>query len=110
MANGRLTKVFEAVAKDGVIVLPADVPSPSRCLVALLDENCDDLREDAALTISESSQQRMSEMLQKNREGELSEQERVELDALGREFDTATLKKGRALSILSQLELLSKNS
>jgi hypothetical protein len=98
-----MNKVFEAVAKDGVIVLPADVPSSSRCLVALLDDSLDRLREDAALTIPEPSQQRMSELLQKNRDGELTAQQRTELDALGHEFDTATLTKGRALGILAQL-------
>ena len=46
----------------------------------------------------------MHELLVKNREGQLSEQERIELDVLAREFDTATLAKGRALSILAQLE------
>lgn len=99
-----MTKLFEAVARDGVIVLPEDVPSPSRCLVAIMDDDFDRLREEAALTIPESSQQRMGELLQKNRDGELTEQERVELDALGRDFDSATLRKGRALSILAQLE------
>lgn len=104
MGITRMTKVFEVVAKDGVIVLPADVPSPSRCLVAIVDEDFDRLREEAALTISEPKQRRMSELLQRNREGQLTEQEHIELDALGREFDTATLKKGRALSILAQLD------
>lgn len=99
-----MTKVFEAVAEDGVIVLPADVPASSRCLVALLDEDVERLREDAALTIPESSQQRMSELLQRNRDGELTAEESGELDALGHEFDTATLTKGRALSILAQLD------
>jgi hypothetical protein len=50
----------------------------------------------------------MSELLQKNRDGELTEQEQVELDALGREFDAATLRKGRALSILAQLDCSSQ--
>ena len=99
-----MTKLFEAVAKDGVIVLPEDVPSPSRCLVAIMDDDFDRLREEAALTIPESNQRRMAELLQRNRDGELTEQERVELDALGRDFDSATLRKGRALSILAQLE------
>ena len=99
-----MTKVFEAVAKNGVIVLPTDVPSQTRCLVAVLDDDFDRLRDDAALTISEPSQRRMSELLQKNRDSQLTEQEGVELDVLGHEFDTATLRKGRALSILAQLE------
>lgn len=99
-----MTKVFEAFAKDGIIVLPETVPSAARCLVAILDQDTDTLRQEAAMTIPEPKQQRMSELLVKNREGQLSEQERVELDVLAREFDTATLAKGRALSILAQLE------
>jgi len=103
-----MTKLFEAVAKDGVIVLPENVPSSARCLVAIVDDDLDRLREEAALTIPESSQRRMGELLQKNRDGELTEQERIELDALGREFDAATLRKGRALSILGQLDSISQ--
>ena len=98
-----MNRLFEAIAKDGVIVLPQDVPSPARCLVAIMDDDVDGLREEATLTIPESSQRRMAELLQRNRDGELTGQERIELDALGREFDAATLKRGRALSILAQL-------
>lgn len=101
-----MTRVFEAVAKDGVIVLPAGVPSQMRCLVAVMDDDFDQLREDAALTIPESSQRRMGELLQRNRDGELTDEERVELDALGHEFDSATLRKGRALGLLAQLGVL----
>jgi len=96
--------LFEAVAKDGVIVLPDGVPSPTRCLVAVMDDDIDRLRAEASLTIPESSQRRMSELLMKNRDGELTEQERTELDALGRDFDAATLRKGRALGIIAQLD------
>lgn len=99
-----MTKLFEAVAKDGIIVLPAGVPPATRCLVAIMDDDFDRLREEAALTIPESSQRRMSELLEKNRDCELTPQEQVELDALGDEFDSATLRKGRALGILAQLE------
>ncbi len=38
-----MSKLFEVLAKDGVIVLPDDVPSPSRCLVAILDDDFDKL-------------------------------------------------------------------
>ncbi len=102
-----MSRLFEAIAKDGVIVLPQDVPSPARCLVAVLDDDFDRLRAEAATTIAEPEQRRMSELLRKNRDGELTEQERVELDVLAREFDAATLKKGRALSILAQMDSVS---
>lgn len=101
-----MTKVFEALAKDGIIVLPQDVPSPARCLVAILDQDIEALRQEAAITIPQPKQQRMSELLLKNREGQLSEQERAELDVLAQEFDAATLAKGRALSILAQLDCM----
>ena len=52
-----MTRVFEAFAKDGVILLPEDVPSPARCLVAILDEDLQKLREDAAAVIPEDKQQ-----------------------------------------------------
>ena len=103
-----MTKLFEAVARDGIIVLPEGVPSPTRCLVAIMDDDFDRLRDEATLTIPELNQRRMSELLQKNRDSELTEQERAELDALGREFDAATLRKGRALSILAQLDSISQ--
>ena len=104
-----MTKLFEVLAKDGVIILPPDVPSPARCLVAIIDDDLDELRAEAAFTIAETSQRRMSELLRKNREGELTRQERIELDELGREFDAATLRKGRALSILAQLDSMSQS-
>lgn len=47
-----------------------------------------------------------SDLLLKNREGQLSEQERAELDVLARQFDAATLAKGRALGLLAQFDRL----
>lgn len=108
MVSTNMTRLSEAVAKDGVIVLPDHVPSRTRCLVAVMDDDVDRLRAEASLSIPEPSQRRMSELLQKNRDGELTEQERVELDALGCEFDAATLRKGRALSMLAQLDSMSQ--
>ena len=105
-----MTRLFEAVAKDGVIVLPNHVASRTRCLVAIVDDDFDTLHAEAALTMPESKQQRMSELLRKNRDGELTEQEGIELDALAREFEVATLRKGRALSILAQLDSISQPS
>jgi hypothetical protein len=99
-----MTRVFEAFAKDRTIVLPEDAPSPARYLVAILDPDVETLRREAATTIPEPTQQRMSELLLKNREGQLSERERGELNVLAREFDAATLAKGRALSLLVQLD------
>ncbi len=52
----------------------------------------------------------MSELLQKNRNSELTELEQAELDALGREFDAVTLRKGSALSILAQLDSTGRTS
>jgi hypothetical protein len=97
-----MTTVFEAFAKNGILVLPDSAPASAHCLVAILDQDIEALRQEAAMTISEATQRRMSELLIKNREGELSASERVELDVLGREFDAATLAKGRALSVLAQ--------
>lgn len=103
-----MTKLFEVFARDGVILLPERVPSSTRCLVAVLDDGIDRLRAEAALEIPEPSQQRMSELLQKQGDGELTEREHSELDVLGREFDAATLRRGRALSILAQLDSVSQ--
>ena len=102
-----MAEFFEAFARDGVIVLPEHVASPARCLVAILDGDLDEIRTEAELTIADSSQRRMADLLQKNRDGDLTEQERGELDDLGREFDAATLRKGRAMSILAQMDSLS---
>jgi len=99
-----MTRLFEAFAKDGVIVLPERVPQPARCLVAVLDDDFQALRAEAEYMIPDASQQRMSELLQKNRDSVLTHAEQVELDALGREFDAATLRKGRALSLLAQFD------
>jgi hypothetical protein len=50
-----MTKLFEAFAKDGIIVLPEDVPTSARCLVAVLDEDLETLRQQAAMTIPDAS-------------------------------------------------------
>ncbi len=97
--------LFEAVVRDGVIVLPTDAPSPARCLVAIVDDNVDQLRQEAKNTIPEPQQQRMGELLRKNQDGQLTDAEQAELDDLGRVFDMLTLRRGRALSILAQLDL-----
>ncbi|MDP7128867.1 MAG: hypothetical protein QF437_00145 [Planctomycetota bacterium] len=99
-----MPKSFEAVAHNGVIVLPEDVPPASRCVVTVMDEDLEDLQIQAAMTIPEDKQQRMGELLFKNREGQLTNEERIELDTLSAEFDAATLKKGRAMSLLAQME------
>jgi hypothetical protein len=99
-----MTKVFEATAENGVIVVPKDVPSPAPCLVAVLDADIEALRREAAAKISASTQERMSELLLKNRKGQLSQQERAELDSLAQQFDAATPAKGRALSIPAPLD------
>jgi hypothetical protein len=99
-----MTKLFEAFAKDGVIVVPEPIPQPARCLVAVLDDNLEALRADADYTIPEATQQRMSDLLERNRDQSLTDAEQRELDALALEFDAATLRKGRALSLLAQLD------
>jgi hypothetical protein len=99
-----MTRLFEGFAKDGVIVLPERLSQPARCLVAVLDDDLQTLRAEAAYVLPEASQQRMSELLEKHRDSVLTDAEQIELDALGREFDAATLKKGRALGLLAQFD------
>ena len=69
-----------------------------------MDEDIEAIQKQADLTLPEAKQQRMSELLFKNRNGDISEDEKKELDSLAAEFDAATLKKGQALGILAQLE------
>jgi hypothetical protein len=99
-----MIRLFEGFAKDGVIVLPERLPQPARCLVAVLEDDLQALRAEAEYMLPEASQQRMSELLEKNRDSVLTHAEQTELDALGREFDAATLKKGRALGLLAQFD------
>jgi hypothetical protein len=98
-----MIRVFETVAEGGVIRLPLDVPSTARCVVTILDTDLNTLREQSQLILPESKQQRMSELLLRNREGTLTPDESNELDSLAEEFDTATLAKGSALAALAQL-------
>jgi hypothetical protein len=98
-----MVRVFETVAQDGVIRLPGDVPSTAHCVVAIIGDDLDVLREQSQLELPEAAQRRMSELLLKNREGSLAPDESMELDALAAQFDTATLTKGRALAALAQL-------
>jgi hypothetical protein len=98
-----MLKVFETVAQDGVIRLPGDAPATAHCVVTILDDNLESLRELAGFELPEAKQMRMSELLLKNREGTLAPEESEELDALAAEFDTATLTKGAALAALAGL-------
>jgi hypothetical protein len=98
-----MIKIFEAVAEDGVIRLPLNISSTAHCVVTVLDEDVNSLREQSLLELPKEKQQRMGELLLKNREGLLSSAESQELDALSEEFDGATLVKGRALAALASL-------
>ena len=93
-----------------MILLPDDFPSSAHCVVTVLDDGLDSLREQSQIEIPAVKQQRMSELLQKNREATLTEGERHELDTLAEEFDRVTLTKGRALAILSQSRANSSDS
>ena len=103
LATMVMIKIFETVAEGGVIRLPLDVSSTAHCVVTVLEDNLESLREQSRLELPEGRQRRMSELLLKNREGTLTSQERDELDALAEEFDAATLAKGRALAALAHL-------
>jgi hypothetical protein len=46
-----MTSVFETFAKDRIIVLPEDAPSAAHCIVAILDQDLETLRREAATTI-----------------------------------------------------------
>ena len=105
-----MAKVFETVAKDRMILLPDDVPSSAHCVVTVLDDGLDSLREQSQTQIPAAKQQRMSELLQKNREAQLTEGELQELDLLAEEFDRVTLTKGRALAVLAQIRGTSPGS
>lgn len=98
-----MTKIFEAVAHNGVIVLPQDIPESARCMVTVLEEDLDALRQQAEMKVPGPKQQRMSDLLLKNRDEKLSEEEEAELDSLSAEYEAITLEKGRALSLLEQL-------
>jgi hypothetical protein len=98
-----MLKSFETIAKDRVILLPDDVPASAHCLVTVLDDGLESLREQSQMRISDTTQQRMSELLDKNRDGMLTQEEQHELDLLAEEFDRATLSKGRALAVLGQI-------
>ncbi len=98
-----MIRVFDTVAQGGVIRLPGDVPSSAHCLVTVLDDDLEALRQQAGFELPEHSQRRMSELLLKNRDGTLTPDERAEFDALAEEFDAATLSNGHALAALAQL-------
>ncbi len=98
-----MIKVFETVARDGVIRLPVDAPATAHCVVTILDDDLNALRDESRLELPEATQRRMSELLHKNKAGTLNDNERKELDALSEEYDAATLSKGRALAALAHL-------
>jgi hypothetical protein len=96
-----MLKTFETVAEDGVIRLPADVPSTAHCVVTVLEDDLETLGRQSQLVLPDAKQRRMSELLRKNRDGALTADESQELDALAEEFDAATLTKGSALAALA---------
>src|SRR5688572_9824751 len=96
-------QVFETIAQDGVIHLPTGAPPTAHCVVTILDGDLATLREQSQIELPAAAQQRMNELLSKNREGTLTLDERQELDDLAEEFDSATLAKGRALACLNRL-------
>lgn len=77
-----MTRIFETVAKDRMILLPEDAPASAHCVVTILDDGLDSLRDQSQIEIPSEKQQRMSELLQKNREETLTQEEQRELDAL----------------------------
>jgi hypothetical protein len=97
-----MLKIFEAIAQDGIIHLPADVPATAHCVVTVLGGDRTALERQAALTLPDDKQRRMSDLLVRNRDGALTAAESSELDALSEEFDAATLTKGAALAALAQ--------
>lgn len=99
-----MTQVFETMAENGFIRLPADVPPTAHCLVTILAGSREQLVADAALEIPATRQARMTELLHRNREGNLSMMETAELDQLAAEFDAATLARGRAMAALKQMD------
>jgi hypothetical protein len=104
-----MIRVFETVAEGGLIRLPTDVPPTAHCVVTILDADRDTLRKQSQLVLPEAKQQRMSELLLRNREGKLSPDESKELDSLAEEFDTATLAKGSALAALAKMNSKSRH-
>jgi hypothetical protein len=97
-----MIETFETVAEGGVIRLPETAPPSAHCLVTILGDDLETFRAQSELELPEDKQQRMSELLLKNREGTLTSEESSELDLLSEEFDVATLTKGRALALLAQ--------
>jgi hypothetical protein len=98
-------QVFETIAQGGVIRLPIDAPATAHCVVTILDDDLETLREQSQLELPDAAQLRMSELLVKNREGALTPDERDEFDALAEQFEAVTLTKGRALAALAQLKV-----
>ena len=66
-ARDKMIKVLETVAQDVVIRLPVDVSSTAHCVVTILEDNLDTLREQSQLELPERQQLRMSELLRKLR-------------------------------------------
>ena len=50
-----MIRVFETVAEGGVIRLPVDVPSTAFCVVTILDDDLDTLREQSRLSFRKRS-------------------------------------------------------
>jgi site-specific recombinase XerC len=89
-----MIRVFETVAEAGLIRLPVDVPPTAHCVVTVLDDDLETLREQARLELLEQAQRRMSELLLKNRDCALTTDESRELDRFGRTVRRRHVKQG----------------
>jgi hypothetical protein len=105
-----MPRVIETVAQGRLIVLPEDVPATARCMVTILEDDIEALRGQAAFSISETEQPRMSKLLLKSREAGLTSEEEAELNAFSAECETTSLAKMQALRILTQLGELPENA
>jgi len=98
-------RTIEAVIRNGQVktVEPLQAPDNARCVVTVLEETIADLQKEADAMLSPLEQDRLSELLDRNRAGQLAPSEERELDQTLARVHEQGLRKSQASRLLAAL-------
>lgn len=99
-------KTIQGVIRNGKIqpIEPLNFDKQSRCLITIFDEDLEELRHQSQAMLQELKQERLSELLQLNKQVRLSDDQEKELDGLLAEVHQLAAIRARAERILDLLE------
>jgi hypothetical protein len=98
---------IQGIVRDGQIhpSEPLKLAGQARCLITIFDEDVQELRRLSKAMLEKAKQNRLSLLLQINKERKLSAEQEHELDDLLTEVHQLAAKRARATKLLEQLHL-----